>query len=417
MRTIVLLLLLSPLALAQDTLDLTGVWKDDSGRIVVRISQSGNSVTMDLENGIQLNGKLEGRNVSLSYKWTEAEAAKHIKQENETGPQAAADRAAALKALVGSTVTVSGTVSQDGSAMDATYREQEGDAATQGGQTSSGTKQGASNALRLTRVTHICGPDVTRQVLAVMVDMRDTFEHAKSDEQDEACSTLVRLKTAEYAWDILELFQQAGSFPSDKDPYGSPSRWESLSGNRCCRPRYPCGKTVQFFGACHDMQVVNYVMWGMTEVLCKDHLGINSQQAVAAWARNRKSPDRPEQELMTQIGEKYGAEIVKVRKYQELVSQGGKANRDELEGILHEMPPDEIKRLESFKTIGDAADPARFPELQQLVANQDKNSSRTTKPCATICTHLLSADQITTIKNMRFTYRWVGLTKSAPGRR
>jgi hypothetical protein len=114
--------------------DISGFWRDGSGRFTVHIIQSGPDVAIDLGNGVVLRGKLTGRNLAVTYKWTAEEAAKHIKSEKESGPQGAADREAALKALVGKVVTLSGAVGQNEDSIRGSYDEGfESDAETSSG--------------------------------------------------------------------------------------------------------------------------------------------------------------------------------------------------------------------------------------------------------------------------------------------
>jgi hypothetical protein len=116
---------------AKPVADISGFWQEGSGRFTVQIIQSGSDVAMDLGNGIVLRGKLTGRDLTLRYKWTAEDAAKHIKSENESGPKGAADREAALQALAGKVVTLSGTVSQNEDSIRGTYDESfESDAET-----------------------------------------------------------------------------------------------------------------------------------------------------------------------------------------------------------------------------------------------------------------------------------------------
>jgi len=135
----------------QQANDLNGTWKDAAGDSFV-IKQSNKFLTMDLRNGIVLTGTLNARTVSMTWKWTAETAAEHVKSEKEQGPQAAADRAAAIRALTGTVVTVSGTLSQAGDRLDLTYREQSGEASTQTSTTEAHASQLAPQRLTLTRV-------------------------------------------------------------------------------------------------------------------------------------------------------------------------------------------------------------------------------------------------------------------------
>ncbi|MBV8206535.1 MAG: hypothetical protein JO041_07070 [Acidobacteria bacterium] len=112
------------------TLDLTGFWQDAQHHRVM-IVQSGERVVMDLGNGIALAGTFSARSLAVKYKWTAEEVQRHIKSESESGPQAVADRQAALKSLVGKVVRLSGTVNNEATRIAGTYDEDfEADAET-----------------------------------------------------------------------------------------------------------------------------------------------------------------------------------------------------------------------------------------------------------------------------------------------
>lgn len=246
----------------------------------------------------------------------------------------------------------------------------------------------------------ICGPDVTRLVLGVLKRMRDEFGVAPEAKQKDACEALVSTKRApepfgggrgpmlgEYAWDILELFQGSGAFP-EKGGKGVPSEWEKRTGGQCCNPRYPCGPTVEFFGTCHNQQVVNYVMWGMTRNLCSRFTGINAQQTVTHSARNRSSPNKPEQDVMIAVGEKYAEDLPAVEGSFKQYEQS--------------MLSEDVKRLRDQA----ATNPFRFPDLQKILTDAEATSTRDYKQCATACP--------VRIPEFSLNYRWIGLTQPLP---
>ncbi len=237
----------------------------------------------------------------------------------------------------------------------------------------------------------VCGPDVTQRVLRVLKKIRDDFQNASASAQEAACDALVStdksdgMMLAEWAWDILDLFAGAGEFPSDKLKDGSPSHFENETQHRCCLPRYPCGPTVEFFGACFNMQVVNYTMWGITRNLCSKFWTINAQQSIAHYARNRSSPNKPEQDLMTSVGEKYAEDLPAVE--------------GPIDELKSSMLSADVKRLKDEA----ASNPAKFPDLRALVTEGMKNSTSDYKKCETVCRERLPPYD--------FTYRWVGLTQ------
>ncbi|MGQ0763151.1 MAG: hypothetical protein ACT4OT_14220 [Acidobacteriota bacterium] len=290
----------------------------------------------------------------------------------------------------------------------------------------------------LTRMIGTCGPDVTAQTLTVLREMGDKFVKAPAPTQDDACSALVSLDTAEAAWDILELFVDSGKYPKDKDS-GLPSRWERFTAAACCTPRFPCGKSVEFFGECHDMHVVNYTMWGMTKALCSQYLTVNLRQWLGEWGRNRRSPNRQDQIMLTKVGEAYGQTILPLlkegerlekllRQYDALLQKRrlGTASKEEVERFEGSLSPADLAIVTKFENYANTTDPSRFSDLKTIVAQHQKKRAedmpnlvsvpdkRESRLCATDCTKKLSALQKAYMSNLKFNYVWVGLTKKAP---
>jgi hypothetical protein len=305
-------------------------------------------------------------------------------------------------------------------------------------------------SIRFVRLAGICGPDVTDQTLEVLKQIITNFRDAKSDDQKEACSRSVSfidgldvgpwrlplvglevpgliIKTtnmkADYAWDILELFQEPGAFPKGNYP-GEPSSWESLTGSSCCTPRYPCGKSVQFFGTCHDQQVVNYVMWGVMTSLCSIKWGINTQQEAFAYLRNKSGPNWTDQQTMSEVGEEYTkviqAYLANAKKYEDLRRTYtdlirrrslGTAKQSDIDTFMNSIPANErgttLKIITGFSGEADMVKNANFPELRAIVERGDKGSNRPYKTCDTTCNEKLTSGQASAIQNRRLRYRWM----------
>lgn len=151
MRLLVFVLFVATLHGQTPPLDLTGTWIDPLHG-AFEFKQTGTALSLDLKNGIVLQGTLTGRKISLSYKWTAQSAAAHLKSDKEEGPKAAADRAAAIKALANTVVNVKGTVGPDGSFIDLTYTEQQGEANTTANTTESHAGQLAPQEFTLVRM-------------------------------------------------------------------------------------------------------------------------------------------------------------------------------------------------------------------------------------------------------------------------
>lgn len=294
--------------------------------------------------------------------------------------------------------------------------------------------------IKFVRVLGTCGPDVTQNTLIVLKQIAQDYLQSKKSVQEARCKELVSVTVtldknylpqvnataANVAWDIVTLFDEAGDYPSSKLKEGSASRWETITGQKCCTPRWPCVKSVEFFGSCQDPQVVNYTMWGMTKVLCSDQFGINTQQKIGATIRNWESPDKADQQMMAKLGEKYGEIVVKflkdLRRYRDLARQYQAAVRGstaDLQRFYQQLPEDLRKspeELELTKKIisgigglpkdNDVANPIFFPELRQIVATHEESSKRVTRLCDAVCTQKLTEDELRQINSLKFTYRW-----------
>ena len=286
-----------------------------------------------------------------------------------------------------------------------------------------------SDSIRLVRVFGTCGPDVSRKTLAILRQMATEFL-ADEKSQSGKCKALVSMETAEYAWDIHPLFGDAGEYPKSAtatrpESAGAPSVWETATGAACATPRWPCVKSVEFFGACHDSNVVNYTMWGMTKTLCKDQLTINTQQWVAAGIRNLRSPDVDDQKAMSEVGQKYGEFIVRYlkdkKRYDELARQyraALKSGAAAVERFFKELPADlrtsdedaEITRrilqgVGGIPSKSDFTNDLLFPELQRLVAARE-SGYRAAKWCDTTCDRKLTPDQKKKVEEVKFDYTW-----------
>ncbi|MBV9214541.1 MAG: hypothetical protein JO053_00040 [Acidobacteria bacterium] len=315
-----------------------------------------------------------------------------------------------------------------------------------------GTKD-KNERVRFFRAPGICGPDVTDQTLDVLRRIATDFLSATEAEQSAACDQSVSFSDgvtlkgfllfpiigqvplvgidkgnmkANYAWDIIELFQHSGTFPKDGDKEGRPSFWEDLTDSSCCTPRYPCGKSVEFFGTCQDQQVVNYVMWGVMKNVCASHWADSKQQEILAFLRNFSGPDFGDQQTMTQVGYAY-AEIVApyikdAQKYDRLRDKYtalmqryslGNATKADLDAFYATIPASELKQtlkiITGFGKVSDIANSQRFPELRQIVNRGDLSSNRPYKVCDTICSEKLSPDQAKEVRDQVLHYRWMPL--------
>jgi len=104
----------------------------------------------------------------------------------------------------------------------------------------------------------ICGPDVTRQVEDAVALARSLFAGWSPDEKTEACEDLRGVTTGSYAWDIVELHNNAWIL-----------NYRPTCATQGATP--PCGSTVQVGNECYYAGSPNYVIFGTMCRLCYDH--------------------------------------------------------------------------------------------------------------------------------------------------
>jgi hypothetical protein len=104
----------------------------------------------------------------------------------------------------------------------------------------------------------ICGPDVTRQVEDAVASARSLFAGWTPDQKNEACEDLRGVTTGSYAWDIVELHNNAWIL-----------NYRPLCATQGATP--PCGSTVQVSHECYYAGSPNYVIFGTMCRLCYDH--------------------------------------------------------------------------------------------------------------------------------------------------
>jgi hypothetical protein len=104
----------------------------------------------------------------------------------------------------------------------------------------------------------VCGPDVTAQVSAAVANTRTTFGGWSSSDKSDACHALNSLSTGAYAWDILELHNNAWILD-----------YRPACATKGASP--PCGSTVKVGSDCHYAGSVNYVIFGTMCDLCRSH--------------------------------------------------------------------------------------------------------------------------------------------------
>ena len=137
--------------------------------------------------------------------------------------------------------------------------------------------------------------------LQFLVEKFNSWDEA---EKDSKCTSLYGLG-ADGAWEMRLM----GPYETPIDNRDYFARFVPA----CGVPKYPCGRTVEFLGACLDTQVVNYVEWGAMNQLCNNQtIGM-----LAHIIRDRffklkwmgfEGPAFQAQDLMSHIGEDFARE-------------------------------------------------------------------------------------------------------------
>lgn len=101
----------------------------------------------------------------------------------------------------------------------------------------------------------VCGPDVTAKVQSAVAGIGTTFAGWSSSQKEDACDALDSYRTGGYAWDIVELHNNA---------------W-ILSFRPTCATEHAtphCGSSVQVGPECYYAGSANYVIFGKMCRLC-----------------------------------------------------------------------------------------------------------------------------------------------------
>ncbi len=104
-----------------------------------------------------------------------------------------------------------------------------------------------------------CGPNVTSELRAAVDRTRTTFAGWSATTREEHCDALDSYSTGGYAWDVVELHNNA---------------WIHLTYRPACATAGatpPCGSTVQVDSDCSYAGSPNYVIYGVMCDLCHGH--------------------------------------------------------------------------------------------------------------------------------------------------
>jgi hypothetical protein len=115
----------------------------------------------------------------------------------------------------------------------------------------------------------VCGPDVSQEVRDAVAKTRSTFAGWSVADRTSACDALDSLSTGGFAWDIIELHNNAwilGYRPACATAGATP----------------PCGSTVEIDGECSYAGSPNYVIFGVMCSLCNGHFTLVGPSTRAA---------------------------------------------------------------------------------------------------------------------------------------
>jgi hypothetical protein len=103
-----------------------------------------------------------------------------------------------------------------------------------------------------------CGPDVSSELSRAVARTRSAFAGWSRTEREGHCAALTSYRTGGYAWDVVELHNNA---------------WILLYRPACATigATPPCGSTVQVGTDCHYAGSPNYVIFGTMCDLCHAH--------------------------------------------------------------------------------------------------------------------------------------------------
>lgn len=105
---------------------------------------------------------------------------------------------------------------------------------------------------------HTCGPDVTAHIEAAVSRTGSTFDGWTAAERETHCDALDSFDTGAYAWDIVELHNNAWILD-----------YRPACASQGATP--PCGSSVQVGTECYYAGSPNYVIYGKMCRLCHDH--------------------------------------------------------------------------------------------------------------------------------------------------
>lgn len=117
--------------------------------------------------------------------------------------------------------------------------------------------------------SYVCGPDVTSEISTALTNVRSTFAGWTSTVREDACDNLDSIWTGTYAWDIVNLHNQAWIHQN----------YRPLCATAGATPA--CGSSVQVGTECYYAGSPNYVVFGVMCKLCSDHYtGTQNQSGI-----------------------------------------------------------------------------------------------------------------------------------------
>ena len=107
----------------------------------------------------------------------------------------------------------------------------------------------------------ICGPNVSAEVVAAIGKTKSAFSAWSVTDKTDTCNALISLSTGAYAWDIVNLHNNAWILD-----------YRPSCASRGATP--PCGSSIQINTGCYYAGSVNYVIFGIMFNLCNNHFTV-----------------------------------------------------------------------------------------------------------------------------------------------
>lgn len=206
----------------------------------------------------------------------------------------------------------------------------------------------------------ICGPDLTKNVEAVLQQVVDSYKGWEPEEKKARCAEIVdwlHPKKAAGSWDIDPFFRwcyvEVTKLSNGQEIRNNKGNHLQYS-KYCGIPEWPCGCSIEFAGVCIHAQIVNYMMWGAMNELCDQKLTASLMHK--AWTLKQYGGTNYDQQV---VMSKLGQDFVKSATGKDpdayekgkasLANDLAKINRVEAQCELKcQMTPEEKLKIKNF---------------------------------------------------------------------